>query len=242
MQKVNPLEIIDTELAKAQAKTEGKSNKRSVFLYLKPGHTALIRPLYELDKCLALQKHDVYSDELQVAAICAAEQDPTADCFYCFKSANENNMRLSANYRIYLPIFIYNVTDEAKMIVSDETGNPLQGVKILELGAFGKIGDVLRFFRTYMKTGKITQADFAYYHYHDEKSGYKTFKLKEQRAKEMSPKIKAIIPTLDVIKNHIIEAYTPQILDDTKANEYLNDAEIEQPEEDELLPTNFTGL
>lgn len=236
-QHVNPLSIIDTELAKASAKSTGSNNKRQVFLYLKVGHTALIRPLYELNNCLALLKHDIYEandKELQIASICAAEVDQ--ECFFCLKAENEGNKRLLANYRIYLPIFIYNVKDESGSDVYDDSGNLLQGVKILELGAFGKIGDVLRFFRTYMKKDPITGSDFSYYHKEDDRN-FKTFELKEMRKKPINPKVQEIIPSLETIKQHVLEAYAPSILDDGKAEEYMAESEV-----DDLLPTNFTGL
>lgn len=243
MPKVNPLEIIDSELAKSR--TVKSTGNRQIFLYLKPGHTALIRPLYELNKCLPLLKHDVYeagNSNMQVTAICASEIEQ--DCLHCFNSENENNKKLTANYRIYLPIYVYKVVDEQNADVFqeeiDETGQkinrPIQGVKILELGMWGKISQVLQFFREYMKKAPITQADFSLYHID---GATKYFKLTEKRQKEMDSRIKSITPTLDVVKEYILLAYPPAAFTNEHAEKYL---ETVEEEDTDLLPNNFTPL
>lgn len=250
MNKINPLDIIDQELARQ--KTVKTPSSRQMFLYLKQGHTAIIRPLYELNKCLAMQKHDVYNESTQIASICAAEIGQ--DCFHCFKSESEKNKRLSANYRIYLPIYVYKVVDEDQSEVyyedTDEygarTSKPLQGIRILELGSWGKIGYVLRFFRDYMKSAPITGADFIMAHVDPGGGNAKYFKMSERRKIPIDRRISQIIPQMDAIREYILTALPPVVFDDNKAEDYLNteqrkkDAQLEEPEDNDLLPNDFT--
>lgn len=251
MQSKNPLDIIDQELAKQRTVKSPGANKQ-MFLYLKAGHTALFRPLYELNKCLAMQKHDVYNEALQVASICATEIGQ--DCSYCFKAESEKNKRLTANYRIYLPIYIYKVVDEQNEEVHEEvfdeygarSNKPLNGVRILELGSWGKIGYVLRFFREYMKTAPITGADFSMCHVDPKSGGDKYFKLIERRKIIIDRRIVQIIPQMETIREYVLSALPPSVFDDMTAMHYLNEQERlkeqqpEVPEDDDLLPSNFT--
>lgn len=251
MQQRNPLDIIDQELAKQRTVKSPGANKQ-MFLYLKAGHTALFRPLYELNKCLAMQKHDVYNESLQVASICATEIGQ--DCLYCFKAESEKNKRLTANYRIYLPIYVYKVVDENNEEVYQEefdeygtrTNKPLNGVRILELGSWGKIGYVLRFFRDYMKAAPITSADFSMFHVDPKSGGDKYFKMAERRKIAIDRRIAQITPQMETVREYVLSALPPSVFDDNQAMHYLNtqerirDSQLETSDDDDLLPSNFT--
>lgn len=247
MNQMNPLDIIDAELKKASS-VRHVTNKRPIFLYLKPKQKAFIRPLYTLSESIALKKHDVYNESNPIAAICAQEIDD--DCYYCFLSSN--NKRLIANYRIYVPIYIYKVVgEEGNDIYYEEINQTtgikeqkmLQGIRILELSSFGKTGAILDFFRKFMQQRgnlDITEYDFTYSHVDNGQAKY--FDMTMKRQSPMDTRIRNIIPPVHMIRTSILQSLPPSIFDDKQARDYLEKTEhpVSKEEIDDNLNLTFT--
>lgn len=210
---VNALDLIDSELTKAAQPRP--ANKRPVFLYLKEGHKALIRPLVDLSKCIVLSKHSKYSPdaESRVNAICASETEEP--CQYCQQASNDK--KLTANIHFYLPVYVYRVVDATGATVTykdseTQEDKPVQGVRVLEMARFGTVADILKFFRAFMQDEdncSMTECDFAL-----SQSGsgqQKSFVIMPKAPKPMAEQIKAIIPTSDRLRERILEALPPVV-------------------------------
>jgi hypothetical protein len=233
--KMNALDMIDQELAKAQeaakarAAAKAQAGKPPLFLFFKPGHSARIRPLYNLSEALTLAKHDVYNDnpDLKVAAICAKEIGQP--CQHC-QTAAGGNKKMTAGMRFYLPVYVYKVVDQDGNTITynetDENGNktpkPVQGIRVLELTSFGSIGAILKWFRTYVKdpdnNATITACDFTITQVGSGQT--KTFTVMPKAPKPIDPRLKAIIPPLDKVRARILETLPPK-----KATSAEQDAE-----------------
>ncbi len=173
---INALDLIDQELARAS--TPKPSGKKPLFLFFKDGHKAVIRPLFDLKDAVVLKKHNKYNDDptQRVNAICASEIGKP--CVYCQQA--ELDKKLAANQCFYLPVHVYGVVDQyakdengkispAKITYKerDEDGNetikPVQGIRLLELKAFGAEGKILKSIREFMREDGnpgITELDF----------------------------------------------------------------------------------
>lgn len=216
---MNSLDLIDAELQKAAAPKP--SNKKPIFLFLKEKQKATIRPLYNLDQCLVMQKHNKFDQEPTrwVNAICASEV--AQQCANCAKVADDK--KLTANIFFYLPIYVYSVVDTVTGITAtykekDEAGNetekPIKGIRVLELSSFGTIGQVLKTLRGFMKDpdngGTVTGNDFTL-----EQVGAgqgKTFVVLPKNPKPIDPRIQAVIPTQDILRTRILEALPPAVV------------------------------
>lgn len=220
----NALDQMNAELARAAAPKP--TNKKPLFLFLKEGHEAQIRPLYNLSDALIFRKHQKWSDDpdQRVNAICSAEID--GPCVYCEHA--EHDKKLKAGLFFYLPVYVYQVDqqiiDERSGRSSvqcvtykekDDQGNEViknvAGIRLLELSAFGKAGDILKFFMKFLNkpssNGTITGNDFSF-----SQSGQgtsKTFVLIPDGPTPMDPRIAKIIPSADAIRTRILETLPP---------------------------------
>lgn len=211
---INPLDIIDNELARAAAPKA--SNKAPLFLFLKEGHKALVRPLCTLEQVVVMQKHNKYAEDAaqRVNSICAAEVGK--QCAICARVANDK--KLTANIFIYLPVYVYNVKDASEQYVTfkekDEAGNeqekPVKGMRLLELSSFGTVADILKWLRSFMKDEdncKITECNFTITQVGAGQT--KSFVVMSKPPKPMDERVAAIIPTSDKIRERILEALPP---------------------------------
>lgn len=218
---INALDLIDQELAKAAAPRT--SGKRPIFLFLKENHKALIRPLYNLTDALVLNKHSKWNDDPQhrVNAICAKEEGN--DCKYCSMVGDDKKM--AAQFHFYLPVYVYNVTDQStgqkvtykeKQEDGSEAERPVQGVRVLELTSFGTIGAVLKFFREYIKEEEapLTSCDFSISQVGAGQK--KSFVCMPKAPKLMAPQIKELIPTPERLRERLLDACQPVIADGVK--------------------------
>ena len=216
------LDLIDEQLVKAA--TPRSANRKPVFLFLKEGHKAVIRPLFDLRSAVVLKKHNKWSDDptQRVNAICAKEDGKP--CVYCQEA--ENDKKLTAQYCFYLPVHVYGVIDQGTgqkvtFKSKDENGNevdqPVQGFRLIELVAFGTIGKVLKSFREFMKDEdncKITECDF---NLSQVGSGQKKdFVLMPKAPKALPEQLKAMLATVnsDNIRQRVLEALPPSSSED----------------------------
>lgn len=177
LRHANSEEVIEQEFVRAAkaaeaAKAAKAASKKPLFLWLKPGQKALIRPLFRMQDTITLYKHNRWNKDrdLNVNAICADELDPKKPCLYC-EMAKENR-NLTANGWIFLPVYVYQVTNENGSIATYEekqedgtkVEKPIKGVvRLLELTAFGRVAPLLKYFKDFPKDPdncEITECDF----------------------------------------------------------------------------------
>lgn len=218
---VNALELMDEQLAKAAAP---KSTGKPIFLFLKPDEKYLIRPLFDLKDSVVLMKHNLWSEDpnKRVNAICAQEEGNT--CLYCQKAATEK--KLTPKLHFYLPVYVYKGINQKtqKEISYEETQEDgskatkaVKGVRLLELAAFGTVGDILKWFREFVKDeeneGGITACDFSLSQAGEGTT--KSFILQNKNAKPMPEQLVKIVSTInaDNIKARVVEARAPFIVE-----------------------------
>jgi hypothetical protein len=217
---MNALDLMDEQLAKAAAP---RSTGKPIFLFLKPDEKFLIRPLFDLKDSVVLMKHNLWSEDpnKRVNAICAREEGN--ECLYCQQA--QNNKKLTAKLHFYLPIFVYKgINQKTQTEVSyeetQEDGSkvtkPVKGFRILELAAFGTIGDILKWMREFVKDEDncaLTECDFSL-----SQSGEgttKTFILQNKNPKPMSDQLVKAASSINLenVKSRVLEARAPFILD-----------------------------
>ncbi len=213
----NVLNLIDEELNRASAP---RASRKPVFLFLSEGYKALVRPLYNLDKMLALSKHSKWNDDpdYRVNAICAKEIGKS--CGYCERAADDKKLRASNFF--YLPMYVYNVVDThtgQHITYKDpetQEEKPIAGIRLLELSSFGRVSAILKFFMSFYKDPDnghdIRVADFSI-----EQSGSgpkKDFIIMVKTPAPMSAKLQAIKLTPEQVKQRILEACPPLVGDD----------------------------
>jgi hypothetical protein len=241
---MNALDLIDQQLSEA-AKPR-TSNKKPVFLFLKEGHKAVIRPLFDLHNAVVLKKHNKWSDDPneRVNAICASEEGKP--CVYCQHA--EHDKKLTANLCFYLPVHVYGVLDQysgqkvtfkSKDESGSETEQPVQGIRLLELAAFGTIGKVLKSFREFMRDEdncKITECDFSLTQVGSGQK--KDFVLMPKAPKAMPEQLRNILTTIsaDNIRQRVLEALPPVSSEDKDPfkNDTIESSKIEEAFDDTI--------
>lgn len=214
------LNLIDKAVERASAP---RKSGKPVFLFLKEGHKALIRPLFNLDEAIVLAKHNKWSEnaDYRVNAICAAELGKA--CVHCESAKTLEDKKLAASATIYLPVYIYQVVDKTGTRVTykekDEQGNesekPVTGFRVLELPLFGTMFNVLKVFRSYMRDdGSICQCDFSIEQVGEGQK--KSFVVIPKAPKPLGPAIQKAAAALDIVKFHdaIMGALPPSISGD----------------------------
>lgn len=154
--------LLDQESARA---AQPKASGKPTFLYFKPGHKALVRPLLNLDRVAVMKMHHKYSPDAdaRVNATCASEVGKP--CKYCEMAIADK--KLSAGLSFMLPVFVYRVVDAFgnPVTMKDENGveKPVSGVRVIELTVYGTISAILQTLRSYFKdddSHDITQCDW----------------------------------------------------------------------------------
>jgi len=217
---MNALDLIDEQLQKAAAP---KSTGKPIFLFLKKDEKFLIRPLFDLKDCVVLMKHNLWSEDpnKRVNAICAKEEGK--ECLYCQQA--QDNKKLTPKLHFYLPIFVYRginqktqaeVTYEETQEDGSKVTKLVKGFRLLELAAFGTVGDILKWLREFVKDSdncKITECDFSL-----SQSGEgttKTFVLMNKAPKPMVEQLAKVAATITMenIKARVLDARAPFIVD-----------------------------
>lgn len=216
---INALDLIDEQLQKAAApKTSGKP----LFLFLKPDEKFLIRPLFDLKDSVVLMKHNLWSEDpnKRVNAICAQEEGKA--CLYCQQA--QDNKKLTPKLHFYLPIFVYKginqktqkeITYEEAQEDGSKQTKPIKGFRLLELAAFGTVGDILKWLREFVKEEEcsLTACDFSLSQVGEGTS--KSFVLMNKAPKPMAKELaeKAATVTAENVKARVLEARAPFIAD-----------------------------
>lgn len=126
---------------------------KPTFLFLKKGYKARIRPLVNLDHAVVMKMHNKFANDAEhrINAVCASEIGQT--CKYCELAPADK--QLNAKTVLLLPVYVYQIVDAQGNIVTgkNEQGDdePVKGIRILELSAYGTINAVLGIFRAYYK-------------------------------------------------------------------------------------------
>jgi hypothetical protein len=213
---MNVLDLIESELARASAP---RASKKPVFLFLKDGEKATVRPLYNLPEMIVLAKHNKWSEQpsARVNAICAKEIGES--CWHCEKSGASSDRKMQASNYFYLPVYVYSVIDTktGKQITykektdDGEVEKAVNGIRILELTSFGTISAVLTSFKNIYKDAdygnSILNNDFTIEQ--DGAGQQKKFTVIPKPAKPLDPRLKAATPTPDRIKELILAACPP---------------------------------
>lgn len=129
-----------------------QSSASQMFLYLKDGEKALVRPLLNLDRSIRLLKHEKYDSatgRTSPHAICA--QSFKQECVWCAEAKASGDRKLTASPRYYLLVYVHGVyTYDAtrrswtQIYARDDITQLLQGVRVLELKVTSPILDLLR--------------------------------------------------------------------------------------------------
>lgn len=144
--------------AEEAAKAAKSGSKKPLFLWLKPGQTARVRPLCaRLSGGVKLMKHDLWNKDrdLSIGNICACELEPVKPCLLC--ETARDNKKVIAEEWFYLPVYVYQVTNENGSIVTfeekQEDGSKvtkeIKGVRLLELTASGRKASLFHYFRKF---------------------------------------------------------------------------------------------
>jgi len=215
---MNALDLMDEQIQKAATP---KSTGKPIFLFLKPDEKFLIRPLFDLKDSVVLMKHNFWSEDpnKRVNAICAKEEGKS--CLYCQQA--QDNKKLTAQLHFYLPVYVYQgvnqktqepVTYEETQEDGSKVKKPVKGIRLLELMAFGKAGDVLKWLREFVKDEdncKLTECDFNY-----SQSGTgqtKSLIMQNKNPKPMSEQLAKVAATVNLenVKSRVLEARAPFI-------------------------------
>lgn len=158
--------------AEEAAKAAKSASKKPLFLWLKPGQKATIRPLVgRLSGGVKLMKHDLWNKDrdISISNICACELEPAKPCLLC--ETAKDNKKVTAGEWFFLPIYVYQVVDEDGKTVTyeekQENGDKLtkevKGVRLLELTASGRKAPLLKYFKDFPKdpeNGLLNERDF----------------------------------------------------------------------------------
>src|ERR1700726_3025693 len=213
--------------AEEAAKAAKSASKKPLFLWLKPGQTALIRPLCaRLSGGVKLMKHDLWNKDrdINISNICACELEPAKPCLLC-ETAKENK-RVTADEWFFLPIFIYQVTNADGSIATfeekQEDGSKISkemknAVRLLELTASGRKAALFHYFRKFPNDPEhclLNECDFTV-----EKIGEgtgKNFQPSHRNPKPMHDQIKALAVqvTEQSMYDRIIAFCPPKVAED----------------------------
>jgi len=164
LRHMNTDEALDRAVERAEkaaeaAKAAKSASKKPLFLWLKPGQTALVRPLCaRLSGAVKLMKHDLWNKdrEISIANICACELEPAKACLLC--ETAKDNKKVTAGEWFFLPIFVYQVINADGSIATfeekQEDGSKVvkeikNAVRLLELTAFGRKAPLFHYFRKF---------------------------------------------------------------------------------------------
>lgn len=207
---VDVMNLIDQQFDRASSP---RPSGKPTFLFFKNGWKARVRPLVNLNQVTVMKMHHKFSmdAESRVNAVCASEIGKT--CKYCDLAPADK--KLSPSISFMLPVYVYQVVDKFGNIITakDENGEeqPIKGVRIIELTAYGTINAVLGIFRAYFKdedSHDITKCDFVI-----EQSGEgqsKQFNTIPKSPSQFTVKLAQV--TEERVRIRVIEACPPVVL------------------------------
>lgn len=219
---MNALDLIDQQLQKAAEAPKGKG--KPIFLFLKEGHKAIIRPLYDLKDAIPLMKHNLWSEDpvKRVNAVCASELGKP--CVYCKRAVDDK--KLTAQLHFYIPVHVYSVLDQntgGKVTYKEKTEDGsevtkiVQGPRLLELTSFGKVGKILKTFREYMRDENLPISDLDWTITQVGSGQQKDFVPLPKAPKPMADQLKDLLQRdnfkPDALKQKIIESLPPETSD-----------------------------
>jgi len=208
----DPLESIKAELS------QNTIRKPFLFLRLKNGQKAIVRPLYNLDKVLVLTKHYKRAQDgnQAIRAICAHEMGKP--CAYCDMARHDK--KLTPENYFYLPVYIHHIIDTQtnKPImytdIQTQTERPISGLRVLELSRFGAVGAMLKFFNSFYNAPEhghmLTDYDFSIEHIGTNQQ--KSYICQPEQHGPMPAAIEQQIPAKGDLLEDILAACPPKIL------------------------------
>lgn len=225
-------EAIDRAIERAKkaaddAKAAKSGGKKPLFLWLKPGHKATIRPLCaRLSGGVKLMKHDLWNKDrdVSISNICACELKPAKPCLLCEMA--RDNKKVTAGEWFFLPVYVYQVVDEDGKVVTyeekQEDGSKVEkevkGVRLLELTAFGRKAPLLKYFKDFPKdpeNGLLNERDFTVEQIGEGTS--KNFQPDKKNPKPMHESLKKVATTVteQEMYERIIAFCPPKTSEDT---------------------------
>lgn len=216
------------------------SGKPTFLFFNENGMKARIRPLVNLDRTTVIKMHHKWAQEKEgrVNSVCASEIGKP--CKYCDMAPADK--KLSPSVSFMLPVYVYQVTDRIGNIVTvkNEQGEdePIKGIRIIELTAYGVISQVLGILRSYFKEEPhdITACDFVI-----EQTGEGTNKQLNTipKAPTAMPdglkKAVAMVPS-ERVKQRVVEACPPMVLQSASSASLPSSASSSASVEDDDAP------
>jgi hypothetical protein len=232
LRHMNSDEAIDRAIERAKkaaddAKAAKSGGRKPLFLWLKPGHKATVRPLCaRLSGGVKLMKHDLWNKDrdVSISNICACELDPAKPCMLCEHA--RDNKKVTAGEWFFLPVYVYQVVDEDGKVVTyeekQEDGSKVEkkveGVRLLELTAFGRKAPLLKYFKDFPKdpeNGLLNERDFTIEQI-GEGTG-KNFQPDKKNPKPMHESLKKVAATVteQAMYERIIAFCPPKVAEDS---------------------------
>jgi hypothetical protein len=204
------LAMIEDQMARPVVRSCGQ--RRQLFLYLKEQQKTLIRPLLNLDTVTAFAIHNRYHPDIKrkIYVVCAREVNKP--CYYCQGSGRGEQM-CDAEVSFMLPVFVYSLIDTRsgrQIMYRDQDGRdqPVSGLRLLELTAFGAVRDILATFSAFVYAGgDISDCDWTLEQFVGPQG--KLIVTKPKPLKPLSAQLKALIPSEDLVRKCVLEFAPP---------------------------------
>lgn len=205
------LDIMEEETQRATQKTGAF---KPTFLLLKDGQKAMIRPLFNLDGVVVMRMHNKYNQgdvKQSINAVCAAEMGQS--CVYCADAENDKKLRSAVSF--LLPVWVHRIAQKdetgkwADLTYQDQDGKqqPVYGLRVLELKAFGTISAVfqtLRSLHTEDEQHDVTRMDLII---ERKGAGQQTsYVVLPKAPSSMHPLAKDARPTVDTVREMVLAA------------------------------------
>ncbi len=204
------LAMIEDQMARPVVRSCGQ--RRQLFLYLKERQKTLIRPLLNLDAATAFAIHNRYHPDIKRKIYVACAREINKPCHYC-QGGGKGESVCNAEVSFMLPVFVYSLIDTRSgrlIMYRDQDGldQPVSGLRLLELTAFGAVRDVLATFSTYVSAGgDISDCDWTLEQFVD--SSGKFIVTKPRSLKPLSPELSMLVPSEDLVRKCILEFAPP---------------------------------
>jgi len=204
------LTMIDDQISRTTRRACGQ--RRQLFLSLNERQRALIRPLFDLNSAMAFAIHNRYHPDIKrkIYVVCAREMNKP--CYYCHHRVGEKPL-CDAEVSFILPIFVYSLIDTRsgrRILYHDQDGveQPVAGLRLLELTAFGAVRDVLATFSTFVHAGgNIAGCDWTLEQFVSTQGRF--IVTTPMPLKPMHPHVEALIPPGEVVRRSVLEFAPP---------------------------------
>ena len=236
------LAMIEDQMARPVVRSCGQ--RRQLFLYLKERQKTLIRPLVNLDAATAFAIHNRYHPDIKrkIYVVCAREVNKP--CYYC-QGGNRGEQVCDAEVSFMLPVFVYSLIDTRsgrQIMYRDQDGldQPVSGLRLLELTAFGAVRDILATFATFVAAGgDISECDWTLEQYVGSQG--KFIVTKPRPLKPLGPQLEALIPSEDLVRKCVLE-FAPPISSVGRADvgSRISTSAIDSSKYRRLLSTEYT--